>query len=67
MLQRLQMPVVRVSQQLYDKIRLIMKATGWRSPAYVLDKITKDVRVKDFSEVGIRIVVQVENGGRDKS
>lgn len=56
------MPIIRVSQQLYDKIQRIIKVTGWKSPSYVLDKITRDIKVEDFSEVGIKIIVEVEDG-----
>jgi len=53
------MPLVRINQELYDKIQAIMKRTGWRSIGFTLNKLLENVKSEDFftyqSEVTIKI------------
>ena len=52
------MPLVRVSQSLYDKIKRIMEKTGW-TMRYILDKITENVDSEDFSSVEVEVIVKI--------
>ena len=53
------MPLVRVSQSLYDKIKRIMEKTGW-TMRYTLDKITENVNSEDFRSVVVEVKVEVK-------
>jgi len=60
------MPLVRISDSLYEKIQRIIERTGYKSIAYTLDKLTEQVKPEDFSRVEVEVVLKVverEDGG----
>jgi len=57
------MPLVRISQSLYDKIKRIMEKTGW-TMRFTLDKITENIKSDDFSTTEVEIIVKVKEGER---
>lgn len=42
------MPLVRISDELYEKIHQIIKKTGWKSIGYALDRLLENVNPEDF-------------------
>ena len=53
------LPLVRISDELYDKIQAIITKTGWKSIGFTLDKLLENVKAEDFfsykSEVFIKV------------
>ena len=56
------MPLVRISQELYDKIQAIMERTGWKSIGFTLAKLLENVEAEDFFSYESEVVIRIKKG-----
>jgi predicted CopG family antitoxin len=43
------MPTERINDEVYDKVKRIMKRMGWKSFSYALEQILKDIDPEKFT------------------
>lgn len=57
-------PLVRINQELYDKIQAIMKRTGWRSIGYTLNVLLESVHPEDFGSYQFesKVIIRIKKG-----
>lgn len=56
------MPLIRVNQELHDKIQAIMEKTGWRSIGYTLDRLLEHVKSEDFFSYESEVIIKIRKG-----
>lgn len=56
------MPLIRVSQELHDRIQAIMAKTGWKSIGFTLDKLLENVVPEDFFSYESEVIIRIKKG-----